>query len=234
MDEKLKRDIEGVVAGIFSEKEEQEMRKRTEEALSEAATTIENLTETLEEKNAELDGMKETVSTKEAEIDSLTTKIDEQKSEMDKLQEALAEKEATLEEMHKTKKAEDRMKVLSEEKVAHSNEAEQEKQFAKVKEMSDEDFETYKEELVSLRKAVVAEIDLNRPQSEEENVSEEKAEENSEEAEEQEDDETVDPANVDPEKAESAAVNLESDDDSVIKKYEELGKEMASRMINRK
>jgi hypothetical protein len=55
MDEmKLKKDIEAHVAAIFSEKEEAEMRKQTEQALQKAATTIEDLTNALEERNAEL------------------------------------------------------------------------------------------------------------------------------------------------------------------------------------
>ena len=69
MDEKtkkeLKNEIESIVAVIFSEKEEADVRKKTEMALQESAEKIQELTTCLEERNEEIS----TFNEKSAETD---------------------------------------------------------------------------------------------------------------------------------------------------------------------
>ena len=62
IDQKVKKEIEEVVASIFSEKEEEDARQRTEDALSTSASTIEELTTTLEGRNTEVADLETKVS----------------------------------------------------------------------------------------------------------------------------------------------------------------------------
>jgi hypothetical protein len=125
--------------------------------------------------------------------------------------------------------------------------------------MDDEEFASYRDELIDLRKAVEAELAKVAEEAEEEEAAEEtpadeetpaedaaeeeeendeeaaseEDEESSEEASEEEDEETQ-PANVDPKKAVAAAMNLEvMPSDDMMAKYSKMGKAMASRMTKR-
>jgi chromosome segregation ATPase len=242
----LKKDIEEVVANIWSEKEEAEVRKRTEEALQKSADTITELTNSLEEKSNEVVEAEEKASEYEAKIQELETELEAARKELEEANTKLAETENRIEEMKKDKAAELRMSELEEAGVAHSD---KEKQTAKIREMSDEDFVAYKEELASLRKAVEAELEKTRKSQEEaeakkaeeeankaeeeakkaEKEGEEEASEEGEEGEEEaseEDDETP-PAELNPSYAAYAAMNFETGPSKNSDKYKELGSTLA-------
>lgn len=239
MDDKLKKDVEVLVAEIFSQKEEAKQRERTEDALQKSAEAIADLTTALEERNADAEKANSKIDDQESTIEDLNSELEAAKKEITKSTDKLAETEKTIEEMKKDKAAELRMSELTEAGVALSD---KEAQAAKIREMDDESFTSYKEELVSLRKAVEAELAKAGEESaseEEETTPEEEAEEAAEEndeevpAEEEAEEaaEETPPANVDPDTAIAGALNLEvMPSDDILAKYNEMGKAMAKRM----
>lgn len=241
MDEKLYEDIKSVVARIFSEKEESEKVAQTEEALREAADTIAELTDTLEKRNEELSSGEEKIKEIEEQNLMAESELEAARKEAEDLKKKLEETEASLEEIKKDRLAEIRMTEISEAGITASD---AESQSAKVRDMSDEEFTAYKQELVSIREAVVAELKKNEDnkateKTEEEIAAEEEAkakakaeEEAAAAAREAED---TPPANIDPNKAVSAALNLETrPSKDMVAKYAELGKALAEQMKNKK
>jgi septal ring factor EnvC (AmiA/AmiB activator) len=236
IDDKVKKEIEAVVASIFSEKEEEDARTRTEEALSTSASTIEELTNTLESKNAEVSELETKVSETEEKISDLESQLEAAKTETASVTEQLTEANQKMEDMAKDKAADDRMSTLEEAGVARSD---RDGQRTKVREMSDEDFASYKDELQSIREAVIAELKATSEEVKEEAKEEETKEEESEDASEEETDEeeaseedeevATPPANIDPGKAIASALNFEVyPSDDLKKKYGALGDAMAA------
>ena len=173
MDEKLRKDVEAVVATIFSEQEEAEIRKQTEEALGKSATTIEELTVTLEAKNSEFEELEAKLSESEDKAKDLTTELEAAQEKIEEATKKSDEAEGALEEIRKDRATELRMKELEEAGVVSDEEA----QSGKVREMSDEDFASYRDELVSIRKAVIAELaKAGEGETEEEKAAREKQE----------------------------------------------------------
>ena len=251
MDEKLRKDVEAVVAAIFSEKEEDEIRKQTEAALNKSANTIEELTEALEAKNTEVDDLKSEVSVSEKKSGQVQTELEAAKEELEGVKTKLSEAETALEEMKKDKATELRMVELEQAGVVSDKEVQE----SKIRDMSDEDFASYKTELVTLREAILAELTKMKESEESEEVGEtEKTTETTEteetaettetteseevgeteETAEEESSEVIDPANIDPQHAMSAALNLEIYPSADMKeKYDKLGQAMASLMVNK-
>jgi len=245
IDEKVKKEIEAVVASIFSEKEEEDARKRTEDALATSASTIEELTTALEGKGTEMSEMETKIAEADEKISELESELEAAKTETASKDEQLAEANQKIEDMVKDKAADDRMTELEEAGVARSD---KDSQRTKVREMSDEDFASYKEELVSIREAVMAELKANEEEKEEETeeaevkeeeVAEEETEEASEEevdeeeASEEEDEVSTPPAEIDPGKAVASALNFEVYPSADLKaKYGDLGKAMADLFKN--
>lgn len=246
MNEELKKDVEVMVSEIFSQKEEAEQRAETEKALQKSADTITELTEALEGKNATDQEIATQINDLENKVTELTSELEAAKKEAMESADKLAESENAIEEMRKDKAAELRMAELVKAGVALSD---KDAQTAKVRDMEDEEFGSYKEELVSLRSAVEAELAKVDPEGEaaseeetqeevpaeestEEEVAEEEESEESEEEASEEEEETL-PANVDPDTAVAAAMNMEvKPSDSVLAKYAKLGEAMATRMNN--
>ena len=248
MEDKLKKDVEAVVAKIFSEKEEADIRKQTEKALSTAAVTIEDLTVTLETKNSEVLELTEQLSEAKEKATNLESDLEAVKEEMEEAKKRSTELEGTLEEIEKDRATEVRITELEEAGVISDKEA----QMSKVREMSDEDFASYKDELVAVRAAIIAELSKSEEkEKKEESETEEKKEteeaeteekeeadteekEETEEAEKEEDAEEKEtpPANIDKNQAVEAALNLElAAADDIKNKYQELGKAMAKTLI---
>lgn len=247
MDEKLKKDIEAHVAAIFSEKEEAEMRKQTEKALQKAAATIEDLTNSLEDKNAELEELEVKISEGDTKVSGLETELEAARNETESTKEQLTARETELEEIKKDRAADVRMAELEEAGVAQRNEEAKASQVAKVRDMSDEDFAAYRDELISIRQSVLDELkaaaDTKDGTVEEKEEAEEKEEvgekeenaEEKEEADEKEDSseegEETPPANIDLGKAVFAALNMDYRPNAdVMEKYAELGKAMAEEL----
>jgi len=241
----LKEDIAKIVTSIFSEKEEADVRKRTEEALEQSAQTITDLTTSLEERNAEVAEFEEKISESESKVSGLETELEAAQTEITTHKEKLSEAETALEEMKKDKATELRMSELAEAGIVSNEEA----QSAKVRDMSDEDFTAYKDELAALRAAVEAELKASaeavekeeaeekaeekeeaEEEAEEKPAEEEAAEEEKEEtAEEEAEEEVTPPAEINLAHATMASMNMEIIPDAdLVSKYAELGQAMAA------
>ena len=239
MDEKLRKDVEAVVAAIFSEQEEAEIRRQTEEALSKSANTIEELTTALEAKNSEFEELEAKFSESEEKANSLQTELEATQEKIEEANKKSTEAENALEEIQKDRATELRMKELEEAGVI----SDEETQSTKVREMSDEDFTSYRDELVSVREAVIAELSKAGDQeTDEEKAAREKQEQEDADAaaavaaaaEEDEKEEGIQtpPANIDPGTAISAALNLEIfPSKDMVTKYQEMGKAMAKMYV---
>lgn len=173
MDKKeLEVQVATVVESLFNEKEEAEIRKRTEAELQKAASSISELTTALEGKNSEVAGYEVKLSETEARITELASELEAAKKELDTANTKLAETVATLENISKDRAAEQRMAELESAGVIRSD---RDSQTSKVREMTEEDFASYKDELVSIRQAVVAELEKARDKAEADAKAEEDA-----------------------------------------------------------
>lgn len=257
MSDKLTQDIRAEVDNIFKQKEELAMRKQTEEALNKSAEKINELVASLEAKDEELSAsaskleeLEETVSelstaNKELEksLEKATSDFETEKEELTKRAETAEEE---LENMKKDQLAQARFEELKNEGVSASGEKAVEDQVAKIREMEDEDFETYKAERIELRKSVIAELEASSDEEKAEDKTEEEETASDEETKEEEetasDDETKaeledeeeaaadSDSPIEPMKAMAALLNMEAvPGDDMLKKYKELGKAMAKR-----
>lgn len=224
----LKNQVRQVVDELFSAKEEAEIRKNTEAALEESANTIRDLTRALEGKNTEVAELEEKISTTESVVEELKSQLEAAKKESEdkdaKLEEALKNKDeeiAKVEESHKEEleavtcklvemSAKIRMAELEEAGVVNSDKESQEE---KVKAMTDEEFASYKAELISIREAVIKELEKSAKKEKEDNDEEDEKKKK--------------------ENKTKASLNLEIHKDDVVSRYTELGKAMASKFIKK-
>ena len=250
----LYEQVSKVVEDLFNDKEEAEIRERTEAELQKAASSISDLTSALEDKNAEVAEYEEKISESTSRIQELESGLEAAKTELETVNEKLSISEQTLEDMKKDRAAELRIAELEEAGVVHSD---RDSQINKVREMAEEDFTSYKDELVSIREAVVAELEKAREQvadateetkteetvvaetateetateetAAEETATEETAAEETE-TEETAAEETTVPAEITPGQATMAALNMEYiPSDTLLGKYSKLGEAMANR-----
>lgn len=156
--DELKTQVAALVASLFDEKEEAEIRSATEAELGKAASAISDLTSALESKNTEAAEMEEKLTASDARVKELESELEAAKTESETANEKLGEVEKALEDMKKDRAAEVRMAELEDAGVARSD---KEDQMAKVRDMSDEDFASYKDELVSIREAILAELEAS-------------------------------------------------------------------------
>ena len=241
MSNQLNEDVVKIVDAIFTKKEESEMVKATEEALTKSADTINELSESLEAKDSELAdkkseilGLSETVETLENKITELEdekktfeTEKSEFETEKAKIVKRAEDAESKIQEMEKDKLVETRLGELKEAGVAATNDKAVEDQTTKVREMSDEEFSSYRNELVAMREAIIAELKT----SGNEDSTKTGDTETGEKGESEEDDET---AAASAETAISAmhtvaaALNMEvAPNKDMVTKYQELGEQMA-------
>ena len=168
----LEAQVAAVVANLFNEKEEAEIRKGTEAELQKAAASISELTKALESKNSEVSEYETKLSETEVRITELSSELEAAKKELDTANTKLAETVTTLENINKDRAAEQRMAELESAGVIRSD---RDSQTSKVREMTEEDFASYKDELVSIRQAVVAELEKARDKVEADAKAEEDA-----------------------------------------------------------
>jgi len=248
MGDQLNNDVTKIVDDIFRKKEESEMIKETEKALTKSADTINELNESLEAKDTELadreakiSDLDENILTLKNEVEELesaktaleTGKTDLESEKADIIKRAEAA-ESKIEGMEKDKLAEVRFSELKESGIAATNDKAVEDQTLKVREMSDEDFTSYKDELVAIREAIVAELktsDDNDSETENSETGEkETSEENNEEESEEEDEEAAASSETSINAMHSvvAALNMEIvPNKDMMTKYKELGNQMA-------
>lgn len=172
MDKELEVQVANVVESLFNEKEEAEIRKRTEAELQKAATSISELAKALEVKNGEVSDYEVKLSESEARITGLMSELEAAKKESETANTKLAETVTILDNIKKDRATEQRMVELETAGVAR---ADKDSQAKKVREMSEEDFASYKEELVSVRQTVIAELEKARNKVEAEAKVEEDA-----------------------------------------------------------
>lgn len=238
--EKLLNDVKTIVEGIFSDKEQAGQMQKTQDALNESAETIDNLTQKLEDTTAELATAQATATKdnegKDSKISELQTELEAAQEKVGEIEAELASTTESLENIKKDQLAEARINELKDSKVAMINDLEA--QTAKVRELSEEEFASYKEDRIALRQAVEKELEEAAEaqakadeQAAQTNDSQEDEEDASTEGEEaaEEEDTTTPPANVAPGQAMAAAMNFETNpSDDMVEKYANLGKEMAS------
>jgi len=225
----LKQDIEAIVTEIFSDKERAGQVQKTQDALNESAETIETLTQSLEAKVIELEeanvSSKTLTAEKDTKISELTTELEAAQLKVTELEASLVETKEALESIEKDRVAESRMTELKEEKVAILSDLKT--QTAKVKELTDEEFASYKADRVELRNAVSAELEAASKQEpasdKEEGTSGKETASNK--------DVKTPPAKITPGQSMAAAMNFESKpSDDMLTKYANMGKAMAASM----
>ena len=232
MEENLKKDIAAVVAEIFSQKEESEVRKQTEEALQTSASTIDELTTTLEAKNIELEEQSTKVSSLEETQAELNQKLEAAGEEKAEVETKLEEATQALEAIAKESVTKARMAELESAGVVRKD---AEAQAAKVGEMSDEDFTSYKEELEAVKASIVETMEKAAADADADAAAVAAAaataadDDSGENASDDSDDGVTPPAEVNPAIATAAAMNLEvaSVSDDLAAKYADLGKALA-------
>jgi len=249
MSDQITQEIKDIVDGIFKQKEESVMRKDTEDALRNSRDMISELNESLEAKDSELTKVKEEVSNfndaiielnnKIGELEESVKTLEQEKSDFESREADIvkrAEKaEEDLEDIRKDQLAKARFGDLKEAGTASSNE---EDQTAKVREMSDEEFSAYKDELLTIRESIIAELsgsdhdDVSDTEIEgdaastEDTATEKSTEEVSESDEE---DAAGSEDSINPMHATAAALNMEiMPGKDVMAKYKELGNQMAA------
>jgi len=235
MDEKLIADIKAMVQQIFAEQEESDKQLLTEQALEKSARAISDLTdelataksevETAQEKassdlevaTAEIESLKVDMAAKDGEIEEAKTKVEEAEAKTTTLETELSEAKVATEKIEKDIETAARMADLDELKIVRSDRDGQE---AKVREMDDEAFASYKAELTELRTAVEAEL-----ADAQENASDDDA---------SDDGVVTPPVEVDTENAVSAALNMEvTVSDDMKTEYAALGDAMAEALTDK-
>lgn len=180
MDDKQLRDaVKSIIDGIFSEKEEEARQRMTEEAITKSTATINDLTQALEgqketysaleikyneclELSAEQEAKLTTIGSEkqqiETELATIKAELEQTKTtfaEFTTSTEAglkeLSELKAAMAEIESQKTAEARYVILEEAGVSYKD---KDKQLAKIKDMTEEAFESYKEELLAIKEAL--------------------------------------------------------------------------------
>jgi len=241
-DKELEIQVATVVENLFNEKEEADIRKKTEEALQKSAASISELTSALETKNSEVMVFEAQASEKDATIQQLTSELEAAKVELESANVKLADSEKALNDIVKERAAEKRMVEIEDAGVARSD---RDSQMTKVKEMTDEEFASYKDELVSIREAVVKELEEARKaqagvdaKAEEETAKKAEEDASKEEPAEKEaadkvlestEEDVVAPVQITPGQAAMASLNMEYlPNKDIMAKYADLGKAMAN------
>jgi len=219
----LKKDIESIVAEIFSEKEDASKKRLTEEALEKSAKVVTELTETVVDKDSTIADLETKISDVEETLTESSEAIEAEKSKVADLEKQIAEvtekltaSESQVIEMEKDIAADTRITDLKDNKV---NSTDATAQFKKVREMNDEEFAGYKKELMDLRKSIKEELASQNSETEDDTTVETK--------------ETPD-MNIDSNNSAQAALNLEADTNDVVSDYTDLGKAMAAAWVTDK
>jgi chromosome segregation ATPase len=225
MEDKLKDQIEKVVTAIFASKEEDTKRKKTEDALHASADKLsalqlelDGIVKANQEQASEITTLLESLKSIQEEKAALEAKFQE---ELQKAEEAKASVESEFEKLnleYSTLKteilADKRMVELEKDGVVREQAS---LQRDRVKNMSDEDFISYKDELVAVKTQVIAALVAKTEASKTEVVDTGIVV-----------DEVVPPANVDATQSVQAALNLESTpSQDLISKYKALGNALA-------
>lgn len=153
--EEFNNAVQAKVDEVLSSREEAHARQEAENALTEAKATFEKLKAALEAKDAKLVEYEEALANFDNEGPSeIEVAANERIVELESLVEEYKHRsevaEAALETLAREETAANRMFELEEAGIALEGD-EAQKQYAKIRNLSDEDFEEYKSELIALR-----------------------------------------------------------------------------------
>jgi len=205
LDDKVKTLLESADSTISDLLETVELR---DQEISKAADETKTLQETVEELTNKLKELEEVLAARDADLKEVQDKVVAS-------EERATAAETELANIAHDRRLEVRVAELAEAKILKAGEK-SEAQKAKVREMSDEEFASYKEELVDLRQAVEAAI------------KEVAGTENGEEVVE------VAPPLINKEDAAVAALNAENNEPTGKSKYADLGPALAQRLKDNK
>jgi chromosome segregation ATPase len=228
-DVKLHEEVEAVVNQIMKNNEEAKIRKEIEDALQASADRIKELSKFLEDNETEMEEAKEKIVVLNATIDELKSTIENMEKEAKKFGEEKAsfdgEKEkltveleaakTELDSMKKDRIASDRMIELEKSGVIAKD---KDGQKNKIKEMSDDEFASYKADLISVKESIIAELEEGKGDSDDVTL-----------------DNSMQTATLNLAQASQAALNMELIvGKDLANKYTELGKAMAERIAKNK
>lgn len=146
--------VQAEIEKHLSSREEAEARREAEEALSEARETFETLKASLEAKDAKIKEYEDVLANLDLDPTAAEVAANEKIIELETQVTALTRRtevaEAALETLAKEETAATRMSELEEAGVALEGE-DAEAQYGKIRAMTDEDYESYKRELVALK-----------------------------------------------------------------------------------
>ena len=223
--------VRKLIEEILHAKEEAEVQHAVEELLESAKATIQELSESLEAKDSTIEEMEAKIAEEADKFETAKSELEAKVAELEEIQKQLEEAQTTLAEIEKDRVAGERMEKLEEAKVARTGES-RDVQYTKIREMTEEDFEEYAAELVSLRASLLEEIEAAREETEvteEDEVAEEEVAE--EEVAEEEEIETP-PAEIDEEEAVEAALNMEvSMSDDAKEKWQAFAKAFTKQLV---
>lgn len=223
----LKKDVEMIVSSIFSQKEEIDQKRLTEEALKDSAKVVTDLTASITDKEEVITDLESKISEAEVTVAEHVESIDAEKAKVEELTKQLEEittklsaSELKVVDMEKDMAADARMSALKDSKVVSTDEK---AQCAKVKEMSDDEFASYQKELVELRKSIETELasaePVVKPDGEDATVTP---------------DVTTPDMDINVDNSTQAALNLEVDPSTTESDYADLGKAMAAAWVEDK
>ncbi len=238
MEDKLREEIKSVVTAIFDNKKEADQRDKTQQALETAGANVEALSTEVKDNKETITSLEEDKSTLEAELATVKSAAEDAKKEVEtKLQTATTELEGVktqfdevsteLKDLKQEAVASTRMSEIEEAGVIREDAVAQQE---KVKGMSDEEFASYKEELIAVRKSILAGLEAAKIEADSSGGD---GEDGGEAAASQEDEVTTPPADINPTNAVSAALNAEIPSDDLIKEYASLGQALADEMVKK-
>ena len=239
MEDKLRDEIKSVVTAIFESKKETEQRDRTQQALETAGANVEALSTEVKDNKETITSLEEEKSALEAKLATVKSDAEDAAKEVEtKLEAANTELEgvktqfdtvsAELKDLKQEAIASTRMIEIEDAGVIREDAAAQKE---KVKDMSDEDFASYKEELVSVRKSVLAELEAANKAADSKDGDDV---DGGDAAASKKDEVKTPPANIDTNNGVSAALNAEiSPSDDLLKEYASLGQALADDMVKK-
>lgn len=162
--EKFEGEIKKVVENILAKQAAAGIEKDVKEALKEAEATIKSLKDKVVEAETRATDDAAQIETLESAKTEMETELAAKNDELEKLTEDnknLSERaenaEKVISDLEKDKLVSERMSELAEAKVERPGEA-RDKQAEAVREMTDEEFASYKEEMVALRNELMASV----------------------------------------------------------------------------
>lgn len=157
--------VREAVREALAEKEEAERLSKVEDLLNTAEATINGLTDTISQKDEELASVadqRDSLKTLVEELQTKATELDEKLAQAEEEKRVIEERASVAEQelasLEANRRLAARVSELEEVKVLKSDEEKRVVQTARIRDLSDEEFASYKEELVELRSDLEEEL----------------------------------------------------------------------------